>query len=328
VKGVAAELIACLPVSASRFMVRRAAQAHPNLKTLLFERILSKVAQRIGEDFELVETNMGISSRLRCKLPLAKAHYLFGRPQNNVSERATCELVKQLSVDCSNFVDVGANEGLFTFTVHELQAEWKRDVRIHFFEPDDCLYERLSENLAANQICVQGNKAAVARQSGSAIFLKNLDDDLSGSLTDYFSKTHRTRPELVETVSLEDYFSRHHLDRAIVKIDVEGAGADVWAGARGSIAKIEYLVIEIIEPEVKSKLPQRIISETGWEAYYIRDYDLIHSVSGEFTYVSPFWNWLFCRLSPADLAKRLLGTKFQVLEAPTRGAVLPETRSG
>jgi FkbM family methyltransferase len=315
VKRVAAELIACLPVSASGFLVRRAAQAHPSLKTPLFERILSKVAERTIEDIEFVETNMGISSRLRCKLPLAKPHYLFGRPQNNVSERSTCELVGQLSEDCSNFVDIGANEGLFTFTVHELRGKRNEDIHIHFFEPDDCLYERLSENLAANHICAQGNKAAVARQSGTAVFLKNLDDDLSGSLTDYFSKTHRTRPELVETVSLEDYFSRHHLDRAIVKIDVEGAGADVWAGARGAIPKIEHLVIEIIEPEVKSKLPQKIISETGWKAYYIRDYDLIHSVGGEFTYVSPFWNWLFCRLSPADLAKRLLGTRFPVMEA-------------
>jgi FkbM family methyltransferase len=289
VKRVAAQLIACLPVSASRFLVRHAARAHPSFKTTLFERILRKVSEGIIEGTVLVETNMGISSRLRCKLPLAKTHYVFGRPQNNVSERSTCELVRHLSVDCSNFVDIGAHEGLFVFTVCEL----------------------------ANNIHAQGNRAAVARQNGSAVFLKNLDDDSSGSLTDCFSKTHQTRPVLVETVSLEDYFSRHQLDRAILKVDAEGAGSDVWDGAgSNAIPKIEYLVIEIIEAEVRSRLPQRIISETGWQAYYIRDYDLVHSVGGEFRYVAPFWNWLFCRLSPAGLAERLSGTKFQVLKAP------------
>jgi FkbM family methyltransferase len=313
VKRVAAQLIACLPVSASRFLVRHAARAHPSLKTTLFERILRKVSEGIIEDTVLVETNMGISSRLRCKAPLAKTHYVFGRPQNNVSERSTCELVRHLSVDCNDFVDIGAHEGLFVFTVCELQG---KNVHVHFFEPDDCLYDRLSQNLIANDIHALGNRAAVARQSGSAVFFRNLDDDLSGSLTDCFSKTHQTRPVLVETVSLEDYFSRHQLDRAILKVDVEGAGSDVWAGASNAIPRIEYLVIEIIEAEVRSRLPQRIISETGWEAYYIRDYDLVHSVGGEFRYVAPFWNWLFCRLSPAGLAERLSGTKFQVLKAP------------
>ena len=307
-KRVAASFIAWLPASVLRLLVRQAAIAHPVLKTPLFERFLTGVARGISDDHELVETNMGICSHLRCKLPLAKSSYVFGRAQNSLSDRATCDLVRHLSVDCSNFVDVGANEGLFTFAVYALRGK----IDIHFFEPDECLYERLQQNLLANNIRVNGSKAAVARQSGYGTFFKNLDDDCSGSLTNYFSRTHRTRPEAVRTIALEDYFAWQNIDKAIVKIDVEGAGSDVWAGATQAIPKITYLIIEIIGPEVKSNLPQRIIRETGWEAYYIKDYDLIRSADGEFTYVPPFWNWLFCNLSPAALAERLSGTTFRV----------------
>jgi FkbM family methyltransferase len=299
-----------LPV-ATRFLVRHAALAHPCVKTPLFERILGKIAKTINEDATF-ETNMGISPHLRCKLPLAKTTYLFGRPHNNVSERATCELVKQLSVDCAAFLDVGAHEGLFTFSVYAFR---KGKIDIHFFEPDKDLYERLIKNIAANHIRAHGNEAAVARQSGRGTFFKNLDDDLSGSLTNYFGN-HRTRPEPVKTISLDDYFASEKLDKAIVKIDVEGAGSDVWFGAGNVITKIEYLVIEIIGPEARGRLPFKIISQTGLQGYYIRDFDLIYSERGEFTYVAPFWNWLFCKLTPVALGERLLGTKFQVMAAP------------
>jgi FkbM family methyltransferase len=312
VKHVVAGLIDHLPMAVSRFLVRHAALARPTFKTPLFERIFSKVARGVIDDTGLVETNMGISLRLRCRLPLRKIAYVFGRPQNDLSQRGTYELVGQLCEDCSNFLDVGAHEGLFTLGIHALR---ERKIDLHFFEPDDCLYERVTNNLMANRIYARGNRAAVAGQSGSAVFLKNLDDDLSGSLTDYFSSEHRTRPEVVRTIALEDYFGKHNLDRAIVKIDVEGAGSEAWAGVGQAVSKIEYLVIEMLEPEVSSGLALRIISETGWQAYYIRDFDLVHSAGGEFKYVHPHVNWLFCKLAPGALAERLLGTKFQVVAA-------------
>src|SRR5262249_15367241 len=100
---------------------------------------------------------------------------------------------------------------------------------------------------------------------------------------------------------------------AIVKVDVEGAGSDVWQGSKEAANNIEYLIIEILEPEVTSRLPARIMSETGWNGYYIENFNLRHSVEGKFSYVHPFWNLLFCNRSPSGLAKRLAGTKFRVL---------------
>ena len=313
IKNGAIAVLNFVPLCASKFVAKKAALAPPSLKVPIFERICTRIACNLVQRVEFLETNMGISSRLRCQMPTSKFQYLFGRPENNIAERSTCELVRQLFADCCNFVDVGANEGLFTYLA---SAFGGKNLKLHFFEPDQTLFHRLSENLKSNGIETQGNALATAAQTGHATFYRNLDDDSSGSLTDYFSKVHRTRQETVQTISLGDYFATYQIDKAIVKIDVEGAGSEVWSGLKNAAEKIEYLIIEIIEPEVKSDLPARIISQTGWRAYYIRDFDLIESVGGEFVYVPPFWNWLFCRLAPEALAEKLAGTKFQVMASP------------
>ena len=62
----------------------------------------------------------------------------------------------------------------------------------------------------------------------------------------------------------------------------------------------------------RSRASARIIRETDLKAYYISDFELVPSVDGAFEYVAPFWNWLFCRLSPSELAARLSATGFRV----------------
>jgi hypothetical protein len=116
----------------------------------------------------------------------------------------------------------------------------------------------------------------------------------------------------VDVISLADYFSTERISRALVKIDVEGAGARAWSGLEARFADVSYLVIEMLAPEIKTVLPLRIMRRTGWHGYYIRDFDLVESANGEFEYAEPFWNWLFCGLDRSALARRLSGTKFRV----------------
>jgi hypothetical protein len=100
----------------------------------------------------------------------------------------------------------------------------------------------------------------------------------------------------------------------MIKVDVECAGEKVWDGAMKVSKAIRYLVMEMLVPEIEAGLPARIIHETDLKAYYIRDFELIPSVAGEFEYVAPFWNWLFCRMSPSELAARLSATGFRVIK--------------
>src|SRR5262245_40226186 len=88
-------VIRSAPKDVIRFILQLAAIAPPALKAHLFERICSKLAREsLGHTMELLVTNLGISSKLRCEVPLSKSCYAFGRPENALSERSTVALVK------------------------------------------------------------------------------------------------------------------------------------------------------------------------------------------------------------------------------------------
>jgi FkbM family methyltransferase len=264
------------------------------------------------DENQLIETNFGLSHHIRCRVPLYKAGYAFGRPRNSMMERGTVALVIRLSKDCLHFLDVGAHEGVFTFSVFQALG---KDIVLHWFEPDSALSSRLRENLERNAIEAYGNRAAAADLTGCSTFFRNLTDDMSGSLGAYFRNKHSVQPEMVETIRLSDYMTRKRISRAMVKVDVEGTGAQVWSGLAECFREISYLVIEMLEPELKDQLPARIIRQTGWHAYHIRDFELIEWRSGEFNYVEGFWNWLFCGLDPAALRHRLSDAGFRVISA-------------
>jgi FkbM family methyltransferase len=310
VKHVVNVLIDAVPALIMEPVLRGAALAPPILKTWIFERLCTRALRSQPHADWLVETNLGVSAYIRCRTPIYKSSYAFGRPENNIGERGTIALVSELSRDCLHFLDVGANEGIFIFSVFALQ---KKGIEIHWFEPDDALAERLTDNLEGNSIATYGNKVAVSDRTGYSTFFKNLTDASSGSLTAHFAEKHTIRQERVETVSLTDYFLAKGISKAIIKIDVEGAGAQVWSGTERCVNDILYMIIECLEPEITSRLPAKIIASTGWYAYYIRDFDLIEAPNGEFEYVEPFWNWLFCRLDSLALAERLSRTKFRVV---------------
>lgn len=297
--------------------LRQAALCPPAVKTHLFERACAHATKLVVTDpSALAQTNLGVSSSLRCDVPFRKSLLVFGRPQRILSEQSTLALVAELTRDCQDFLDVGANEGVFTFTVHA--ANPSRGVRLHWFEPDRDLHLRLDSNLSANGIVATGHQAAANDRSGEVVFHRNLSDDLSGSITEHFTAQHDTRREAVRAVALGEYLVECDARDALMKVDVEGAGASAWAGAAPAADRLRYLVIEMLAPEISSGLPARIIAEGGFHAYYLNDFQLEASTDGQFRYVEPFWNWLFCRLDPAALSARLAGTPFRVIQAAAR----------
>jgi FkbM family methyltransferase len=310
-KVCARAVVGAIPPVLARAALRAAALFPPALKTPLFQRICAAIARRHrAEERSSITTNLGISSDLRCGLPYEKFAHAFGRPSNNISERSTLEIIRILSKDCAHFIDVGANEGLFTILVAKTG---NKETNLHWFEPDGDLYARVTDNLSHNGIAASGNKMAVCNSTGHRVFHKNLTDDSSGSLSDHFSGKHETLDIVVDTTSLSDYMSKKDIDGALVKVDVEGGGSDVWAGTALAARKIKFLVMEMLAPEIDARLPARIADETGWYAYYMRDFDLVPAPGGRFNYVDPFWNWFFCTMAPDDLAKRLANTKFRVV---------------
>jgi len=309
-----ASVIAGVP--GSRQMLRWAAVAPVSMKSRQFERLAIALAGRCGMGDALVETNAGIRSDLRVLLPPAKHQMLFGRPSNYVHERATLALAQFLSRRTRAFIDVGANEGLFSLAV-ACDTATQSGLSIHAFEPDVDVFARLQANLRRHFASVRVNNLAVSSHAGSATFYRNLLDDLSGTLLAADrSDGQQLVPVKINTISLAEYMKQHGITNAGVKIDVEGGAVDVWEGLSQSLGSVDWLICEMLGPEIEAKLPQRIMSTSGWYAYYIRDFDLVQSIDGHYRYRAPFYNWLFCAEPPERLADMLAQTRFKIIASP------------
>jgi hypothetical protein len=158
---------------------------------------------------------------------------------------------------------------------------------------------------------VKGFQVAMAGRVGRATFYRNRTDDSSGTLIKEDWSQHMLEAIEVDQTSFADFVREHRLEDICAKVDVEGAEESFFDGARAKLEKLNYLIIEILGPAIDRGFPSRIIQEGNFQAYYINDYNIEHSPSGEFAYVSPFFNWLFCREDPTSLRIKLLGTPFR-----------------
>ena len=270
-------------------------------KSAASERIAAAIVRHGGMRQEFIETNGGIDGRLRLPVPPRKTGLAFGTPASDIRERATLALARILSGHCEHFLDIGANEGIFSFLI---ASQWNGDRHdaIHVFEPDPVLFARLKRNFDRNAIRVRLHRVAASDRNGETVFYRNRSDDSSGSLEAGFAEHHERVRIRVNAMRMDDYLLERDIRNALVKMDVEGAGARVWEGMRSAQDRIGVLICEILLPEVKERLARRIIAGTGMYAYYIRDFDLIFSPEGEFDYQAPFWNWLFCHYPPMRLS--------------------------
>jgi FkbM family methyltransferase len=269
---------------------------------------------------EVVETNCGVSDDLRVLIPADKHSLVYGRPDHELGERATIALAEILARQSGAFLDVGANEGLFAFVIGKALGP-ARYGDIHVFEPDPVVFERLSGNLRRNSIGAQVNRVAAGARSGAARFYRHLGNDLAGSMNcDCLPAAEREAIETTMT-SLADYLTVHEVAHACLKVDVEGFGAEVWEGLRPAVDRVDWLIMEMIAPEWAANLPARIPAESGWRAYYIRDFELREwradkpTAPGKssYDYLDPCYNWLFCARSPQEMAALLAGSRFRVL---------------
>ncbi len=285
----------------------------PLLKTRALARAAASLhRRRPADEVDPIFTNLGISPGLRVRIPIdADWLYAFGRPDLNESEQGALEAARFLAAGCGSFVDIGAHRGLFVFHVANSDS---RPARILFFEPEPTLFRELTENLRANTIGgVTGFGAAIGSSSGQATFYIDDSDKSSSSLTRDFADIHEIHPCTVDLMSFRDLAAREGLRGALVKVDVEGAEAAFIEGSEGSAGAIAYLIIEMLGPAIKAGLVARAESHFSMNAYYIDHFSLHRSPGGAHTYAPGQFNWLFAKENPAQLRKRLVGSRLTVL---------------
>jgi FkbM family methyltransferase len=189
-------------------------------------------------------------------------------------------------------VDIGANIGV-------VSLDWASrlpHVRIHAYEPHPTTFAVLSENVAANHLepLITIRQEAVGRQAGT-LTLRSMAE--SSTLTTAYENSKNERPTgsarvcsfcpeagqwwgtvadefTVSTVSLDEVIKRCAADGPVrlVKIDTEGAEADILEGARReTLGAIEQFVLEyhdIFCPDALARC-ERVLTDAGFK-YVVR----------------------------------------------------------
>jgi FkbM family methyltransferase len=290
-------------------LIKFAASLPAPFKTSILFRIVSNMATYCNQA-TIVKSNLGINAKYRVNVSISHPIAAFGTPKLYTQEYATLFLLKELLKHSEAFIDVGANLGYFCFYIDEYNPSNKP---IHFFEPDPVLFEQLQINQQKNQKNFIAHKRAISNSTGAITFYRNLTDDSSGSIKNTFENKHQLEAVSIDSISFDEFASSITEKKLLIKVDVEGAEFEFIEGAKNKIGNIDYLVIELLQGSIDHHFPKMMIEEYQFHAYYINNFNLEYSKAGEYTYVSPYYNWLFSKYEPATLKKKLANTAFVVV---------------
>jgi FkbM family methyltransferase len=134
-------------------------------------------------------------------------------------------LIRELRVD-DIFYDIGANYGFYTALAQEILSEGE----IHAFEPSSNVFSYLTQLKKEKTFL---NEIALSDENGSKEFFDSSASNSSGKSTTSAQVAHGHQWDYTTTtvhaVTLDEY-CRTHTAPTIIKIDVEGAEADVLLG--------------------------------------------------------------------------------------------------
>jgi precorrin-6B methylase 2 len=139
-------------------------------------------------------------------------------------------------------VDVGANDGYFTFGCAKALQRSGKEIRVIAIEASESHVKRLEEARAQNGLTQEQIQIVHA-------FAGNADD-----------ATHRTLDSLTASLPPDQ--------RVFVKVDVEGAEGEVLEGAQRLLRKSNLFLIEVHTPALFRDLPP-VFAGRGLEVEYI-----------------------------------------------------------
>jgi FkbM family methyltransferase len=179
-------------------------------------------------------------------------------------------------------IDVGAHAGLFTLLL--AYQVWEIG-RVIAYEPSPRMLELLRDNVTMNWLSdrVEIVPKAAAAASGSLPFLATTRYTMTGSLrpVEHLLET-QDRVEALERLEVEAEPLDVHLGRFeridLVKIDVEGAEEQVFAGmeqllASGAVRRVSFEVARELMGEEWKPFAERLrrLADEGWEFCRISD---------------------------------------------------------
>ena len=169
----------------------------------------------------------------------AAASIIFDREYSPSEAR----MLMSLFALCDSFIDVGANLGYFSLLALKRSAGRKAVLAV---EPNPSLVRLIKESLELNGF-QYGNVlwAAIGARGGECELVVNAHESSTSRVRTTSGASQVSNVYRVPVVTLDDVFSQRPFERPLIKIDVEGAEADVFRGASLALAARSIIVSEV-----------------------------------------------------------------------------------
>lgn len=227
--SVADQLFRVLYSSGSDRIIRKFGLEHSAKQ--LYARLLSSMV----DDVQTISVNE-VSASFRISSPFE--FDLFYNEAYNDEASILRDVLSHVEQD-DVFYDVGAHVGTYAILV----ANALQEGRVIGFEPHPINEQRLRENAALNDGCVESYRYALSdTETRSDLAIDGEPTEATGSLK--ADNTADAQTVTVETISGDVLINRGETPPPnIVKIDVEGAELDVIRGMRSALVRKECRLV-------------------------------------------------------------------------------------
>ena len=194
-------------------------------------------------------------------------HYLCSGTFEPQSLRLWCRLARA----ASGIVDIGANVGIYSLCA----AKMRPDLPVHAFEPNPYAFARLRLNKYINELPnIVEHAEAIGMNDGIAGFgwhVKPGGNISSGAGFGGYGM-EQTEKAAVRTVVLDHSGIAETLgERALIKIDVEGAESIVFNAMRNVIARKPDIILETFDRKNCDEI-NRSLLPLGYRVYLINEH--------------------------------------------------------
>lgn len=163
-------------------------------------------------------------------------------------------------------LDIGANVGVFT------REQVRRGARVYAFEPNPDCYRRLDQMIDRNHLKdhIEAHNLALAAVSGEGTMRVQRGWTTSGSIVSDNGGSSSTGPRVaIKTLdSITPALCVTSID--LLKIDVEGAEAEVLRGASCTLRKVDRVVVEYHSRVLREQV-DAILTDAGFSRVLCSD---------------------------------------------------------
>ncbi len=211
----------------------------------------------------------------------------------------TVRLFCKLAENARTIFDIGTNIGTFALIAGVIN----KTARIFAFEPMPFIFELLKKNISINKLFnITPIQKPVSDVDGMIPFYINLGSDQSSSTLEGFRQDIKEIE--VCAVTLDTFVEEENIDQVdLIKIDAEGQDHRVLGGMRRILQRDQPdIICEVLHGRTEKEL-QNILSDFGYQYYWITDDGLIPRdiIVGDSEY--RYFNYLFTKKESLETIK-------------------------